>query len=340
MPPVEHSPHRSHAIRSFVELKSVGKACELPVVSDTLEKASSIANQLSENSSVQSAKHMVEESLKSLSETGTFNSIQGKVIELNSNPRVKHTLETVKEKMSGAVQQLDTLAAGGIDKVTTALPALNTPTPELMETTKDAARSYFSLATEYLASFGVAQVSLKIADKSLSVAEKTTKFLNPDAKSKEGILSITYSKLRQTRRALRAVKRAGERKSYLDKDTVARAGLVGRLASLLSVNSILKMAGLKIVVDKPGRPEVDVDDEDDQHREITDLRGDLEGYKSDEDPDYHPDNSEDDSLDSSSDSGEETDDEMSEDKEATEDKEDSDRRVPLSPATEVVEGQH
>merc|ERR1712168_381238 len=41
-------------------------------------------------------------------------------------------------------------------------------------------------------------------------------------------------------------------------------------------------------------------DSDENHRQIADLKGDLAGYKSDEDPDYHPDTE--DSID-----GEETD---------------------------------
>merc|ERR1719431_626027 len=38
------------------------------------------------------------------------------------------------------------------------------------------------------------------------------------------------------------------------------------------------------------RPEVEaVEDSDENHRQIADLKGDLAGYKSEEDPDYHPD---------------------------------------------------
>merc|ERR1719285_1257642 len=61
------------------------------------------------------------------------------------------------------------------------------------------------------------------------------------------------------------------------------------------------MFGLKIVAEKRVRPEVEaVEDSDENHRQIADLKGDLSGYKSEEDPDYHPDTE--DSID-----GEETD---------------------------------
>merc|ERR1711970_1498988 len=143
-------------------------------------------------------------------------------------------------------------------------------------------------------------MSLKLADKSLNLVEKTTKYLHPDTKDKS-MLAVTYSKLRQTRRALRVVKRAGERKRYLESDPVARVGLAGSLASMLGLNSLLDLLGLKIVAEKRVRPEVEaVEDSDENHRQIADLKGDLAGYKSEEDPDYHPDTE--DSID-----GEETD---------------------------------
>jgi len=242
MPPVEQNtvPLGHSYVVSLGELKTVGKASEIPVVSDTFKVAASYATQISENASVLSAKQYVEEGIKTLSETETFSALQ------------------------------------------------------------ETASSYFSLATDYVATFAVAQMSLKLADKSLNLVEKTTKYLHPDTKDKS-MLAVTYSKLRQTRRALRVVKRAGERKRYLESDPVARVGLAGSLASMLGLNSLLDMFGLKIVAEKRVRPEVEaVEDSDENHRQIADLKGDLAGYKSEEDPDYHPDTE--DSID-----GEETD---------------------------------
>merc|ERR1739847_222679 len=258
MPPVEQNTVPvSHAyVVSLGELKTVGKASEIPVVSDTFKVAASYASQISENSTVQSAKQYVEDGIKTISETETFSSLQGKVVEkvteINSNPKVKETLDNVKEKMSlhldtvkvkvvDTVEQLDTLAAGGIDTLTTKVPALNSPTNELYETTKETASNYFSLATEYVASFAVAQMSLKLVDRSLNLVEKTTKYLHPDTKDKS-VLAVTYSKLRQTRRALRVVK---------------RAGVVGSVASMLGLNTVLDLVGLKIVAEKKVRPVVE-----------------------------------------------------------------------------------
>jgi hypothetical protein len=301
------------SVASIGELKTVEKARELPVVKDVEKYTTDIANQIGENVHVKSAKQMVESGMKSLSENETFNSFQGKVQELNDNARVKQTLDTVKEKVGGAVGHLDTMAAGGLENLTSKLPALNTSTPELVETTKEVASNYMSLATEYLSSFTFSQIGLKLADRSLSMAEKTTKFFKADLKKdEESMLTQTYTKLRQTRRALRAIKRAGERKNHLEQDPIARTGLVGSLASMLSLNTFLGLAGLKIVAEKKTVTEEDTegDDGDDQHREISDLKGDLDGYMSEEDPDYNP---EDDSLISTDDSssGEESDDEVS-----------------------------
>merc|ERR1712172_285711 len=217
----------------------------------------------------------------------------------NVKEKMSLHLDTVKVKVVDTVEQLDTLAAGGIDTLTTKVPALNSPTNELYET----ASNYFSLATEYVASFAVAQMSLKLVDRSLNLVEKTTKYLHPDTKDKS-VLAVTYSKLRQTRRALRVVKRAGERKRYRESDPVARAGVVGSVASMLGLNTVLDLVGLKIVAEKKVRPVVEaVEDNDENHREISDLKGDLAGYKSEEDPDYHPDTE--DSIDAETDTGSE-----------------------------------
>jgi len=229
-------------------------------------------------------------------------------------------VENVKGKVASTVDQIDAIAAGAIDDLTTRMPALKEPTPELLETSKDAAMNYINLGAEYVASYGMVQVGLKIADTSLSIAEKTTKFLHSDVKD-GSMIAFAYNKMRQTRRALRTVRRAGERKSHLEKDPLAHSGLLGYISSLLSVNTILSLVGLQLVAEEESAPlavdeeestPIAIDEEesvpvanedsssinetefldiieDAQHREISDLKGDLEGYKSDEDSDYVPD---------------------------------------------------
>merc|ERR1712168_1757813 len=306
MPPTEQQtlPIGESTLKSIGDLKTVNKAIKFPVVSDTVKKASDVVTQISENAHVETARQYLQDGIKTLSETEAFTNIQGKVKELNENPRVQEVITNINLKEK--VDRLDTFAADGIESLASAVPALRAPTPQLVETAKDTANSYLYLATEYLASFSVAQISLRIAEKTLSLAEGTTDILKSDT---EGLMASTSSRIKQVRRAIRAVKRAGERKSILEKDPVARTGIVGSIASLLHMNSILGYLGLRleakenesdynddsdketiepVEVDETDDQDEPVDDGDDNHRHIADLKGDLDGYDSQEDPDYDP----------------------------------------------------
>merc|ERR1712212_1248547 len=349
MPPTEQQtlPIGESTLKSIGDLKTVNKAIKFPVVSDTVKKATDVVTQISENAHVETARQYLQDGIKTLSETEAFTNIQGKVKELNENPRVQEVITNINLK--DKVDRLDTFAADGIESLASAVPSLRAPTPQLVETAKDTANSYLYLATEYLASFSVAQISLRVAERTLSLAEDTTDMLKAD--SDDGLMASTSTKIKQVRRAIRAVKRAGERKSFLEKDPVARTGIVGSIASLLHVNTILSYLGLRLeakeedsedsevvepmevdeaedletplehvevneveaavdepAVDEPAVEEPAVeepavvvsktdeeavaeeiaDDGDDNHRHIADLKGDLEGYKSEEDPDYDP----------------------------------------------------
>merc|ERR1712168_806287 len=305
MPPTEQQtlPIGEFTLKSIGDLKTVNKAIKFPVVSDTVKKATDVVTQISENAHVETARQYLQDGIKTLSETEAFTNIQGKVKELNENPRVQEVITNINLK--DKVERLDTLAADGIESLASAVPALRAPTPQLVETAKDTANSYLYLATEYLASFSVAQISLRIAEKTLSLAECTTDILKSDT---DGLMASTSSRIKQVRRAIRAVKRAGERKSILEKDPVARTGIVGSIASLLHMNSILGYLGLRleakenesdeetiepVEVDETDDQDEPVDDGDDNHRHIADLKGDLDGYDSQEDPDYDPKRAED-----------------------------------------------
>merc|ERR1711973_986233 len=347
MPPTEQQtlPIGESTLKSIGDLKTLNKAIKFPVVSDTVKKATDVVSQISENAHVETARQYLQDGIKTLSETEAFTNIQGKVKELNENPRVQEVITNINLK--DKVDRLDTFAADGIESLASAVPSLRAPTPQLVETAKDTANSYLYLATEYFASFSVAQISLRVAERTLSLAEGTTDMLKAD--SDDGLMASTSTKIKQVRRAIRAVKRAGERKSILEKDPVARTGIVGSIVSLLHVNTILSYLGLRLEAkeedsedseviepmevdeaedvetpmehvevnemehvevneveateDKPAieEPVVEVlkteeeavaeeiaDDGDDNHRHIADLKGDLEGYKSEEDPDYDP----------------------------------------------------
>jgi len=308
MPPVEqsHVPRDPNVTRrkSITELKSVEKAMELPVVSDTLEELDKVKNTLSDYARVRSARQMVEEGMKILAE----NNMVKDGMKVLHNEKIMQTMTNVRDKVYphvyNAVEHLDDMACGGLESLTTALPALSHPTPELVESTKETARNYFSLATEYLASFTVSRIGLSVADKSLDTVEKSVKFFKPDKKD-EGVACRTYAKIRKMRRMLRALRRAGERRNYIEMDKLARAGMVGRLASFFSVNMMLHIFGLELVAVRPSRAHhvVDEIDADESHTELKDVQGNFVDYQSDEDPDYHPTEDED-SLDDSATSDE------------------------------------
>merc|ERR1712121_219060 len=360
MPPTEQQtvPLGESTIKSIGDLKTVSKAIKFPVVSDTVKAATDVVTQISENTHVETARQYLQDGIKSFSETETFNNIQGKVKELNENPRVQEVITNINLKEK--VDRLDTFAADGIESLASAVPALRAPTPQLVETAKDTANSYLYLATEYLASFSVAQISLRIAEKTLSLAEGTTDILKSDT---EGLMASTSSRIKQERRAIRAVKRAGERKSILEKDPVARTGIVGSIASLLHVNSILGYLGLRleakeneseyndsdeetiepVEVDETDDQDEPVDDGDDNHRHIADLKGDLDGYDSQEDPDYDPKRDEDveaederEDKELSEDEKEETV-EVTEDSDLSEDDKDSEDEALVEEAVEIEE---
>merc|ERR1712121_433741 len=360
MPPTEQQtvPLGESTIKSIGDLKTVSKAIKFPVVSDTVKAATDVVTQISENTHVETARQYLQDGIKSFSETETFNNIQGKVKELNENPRVQEVITNINLKEK--VDRLDTFAADGIESLASAVPALRAPTLQLVETAKDTANSYLYLATEYLASFSVAQISLGIAEKTLSLAEGTTDILKSDT---EGLMASTSSRIKQVRRAIRAVKRAGERKSILEKDPVARTGIVGSIASLLHVNSILGYLGLRleakeneseyndsdeetiepVEVDETDDQDEPVDDGDDNHRHIADLKGDLDGYDSQEDPDYDPKRDEDveaederEDKELSEDEKEETV-EVREDSDLSEDDKDSEDEALVEEAVEIEE---
>jgi len=301
MPPVEQTTVPRSPLRkmSIAELKVVEKAMEIPVVSDTINELEKVRSTLSEYAHVRTAKKMVEDGIKILTENPR---VQGGFKALNENPTIHQTVCSVRDRMyprvAHAVDQLDTMACGGIDSLTTVLPALHNSTPELVEGTKETARSYFSLATEYMASFTISRLSLSAADYSLGLAERSVKFFKPDQKDC-GFLCKTYSKIRKTRRTMRALRRAGERRGQLDMDKLSRAGFVGRLCSFMSVNFFLHAVGLELIAERSRRTDsTDAPNLADHPSDLKELQGDFSGYKSDEDPDYHPDS--DDTLDHSS----------------------------------------
>merc|ERR1711915_746440 len=78
---------------------------------------------------------------------------------------------STKEKMVSVLSYLDEKACIRLESLVTKVPALKENTPDLVENIKDCSSSYVTMATEYVASFGIVQIALKIGDKGLQLAE-------------------------------------------------------------------------------------------------------------------------------------------------------------------------
>ena len=78
----------------------------------------------------------------------------------------------VKTTLATTVDQLDTLACDGLDKLTTTIPQLNEPTQEIITNTTGEIVTVVNDVTDYVTSFSIAQWGIKTADKALDVTEK------------------------------------------------------------------------------------------------------------------------------------------------------------------------
>merc|ERR1712034_180262 len=107
-----------------------------------------------------------------------YNTIKAKVEE-NVMPHlpegmsesVQANMTSAVDHITAAVEKIDTLACGGLDQLTEKVPALKEKTPELIANSKETATSYFTLATNYMASFSLGQVAIKFVDSGLDVVE-------------------------------------------------------------------------------------------------------------------------------------------------------------------------
>jgi len=299
MPPVEATTFPSSVVPVARELKVVDKAMQLPVVSDAVSEVSKYAQNISENSHVKHAYQLMGDCLKGIAENERVMNVKEAVLPLTTkhltSMKESVLLTSVKDRVlphvAGAVHTLDNMACGGIDQLKTAVPSLSSPTPELMETAKEAAAGYLSLFTEYLSSFSLAQLSLKMADRGLVLMENAaTKIMTHEA--------AIPAYLRAIRRSVRTARRAGARRNHLHADSLSRSGIAGQIASTLHLNTLIGFLGLELVsaADKRRKDERRVttagnkDDNEDEGNLpeacVGDLTRDLGDYRSDEDPDF------------------------------------------------------
>jgi len=144
---------------------------------------------------------------------------------------LKDKAMVMQEQVGSCVDTLDNIASDGLDKLTTAVPALHTKTPELIETTKTTAISFIDTAQEVIASFKVARFGIRIVDACMSVIDPI-------------IPSAIVTKVRSVRRHLRAVRRAGAK---LDGVPCNESSLLMEMAKMLKLNFLLSFMGMQLV---------------------------------------------------------------------------------------------
>merc|ERR1712034_225202 len=169
---------RDVVVAPVTHLKIVNKAFELPLVNDTYNEVARLAAPISPF--VETVKENMEKVTRML-ESG-FITMKAKAEEKlypqlpeGTSAKIQTKLDTAKEKVASAVDNLDLLACEGLDQLTAKLPALKGATPELIEAAKDTTVSYGEYAKEYAASFSLAQIALKLGDKGLQIATDALK---------------------------------------------------------------------------------------------------------------------------------------------------------------------
>jgi len=295
MAPVEIDTIPRDVITPISYLKSVDKAFELPLVTDTYNEVSKFAQPISPyvetvkniaTPYVEKFSPMVESGFISIKTTAEENIIPQ--LPEGTTDNIKSKLDSAKEQVASAVENLDTMVCHGLDQLTTRLPALKEPTTELVETTKGTAVSYFEFAQDYVASFGISQIALKLSDKGLQVA---TDGLKATGLGKAKPIKPVVDGIEILRRYGRAVRRAGAKMAGIQPaKTIGEASVVGAVAEVLGLNFFLSVVGLQLVpaniLQKSTTGELDTTTEEETVDKLSDEK--IAGYLSDEDPDYVP----------------------------------------------------
>merc|ERR1712096_318398 len=311
MAPVELDTIPRDVITPTAYLKSVDKAFELPLVTDTYNEISKLAGPISPyvetvkniaTPYVEKISPMVESGFITIKSTAEEN-IVSKLPEGTAD-NIKSKLDSAKEQVASAVDNLDTLVCQGFDQLTTRVPALKENTTELVETTKDTAVSYFEFAQEYVASFGISQIALKLGDKGLQI---TADVLELSGLEETKPVKPVVNGIKNVRRHARAVRRAGAKLAGIKAaKTIGEASVVGAVAEVFGLNFFLSVVGLQLVpaniLQKSTTAELDTTMEEETVDKLSDEQ--IAGYKSEEDPDYVPSGATEESADDDSDAEE------------------------------------
>merc|ERR1711915_508124 len=197
---------------------------------------------------------------------------------------------STKEKVVSVLSDLDDKACIGFEDLVTKVPALKENTPDLVENIKECSSSYVSMATEYVASFGIVQIALKIGDKGLQLAEDA---IDMAGVGKSKLMEPVKRGIHKIRRDARVIRRAGAKLAYpKPARTIGEASLLGAMAELFCVNFFLSVIGLQLVPaynDASFKQSSSELIEEDESTDVLLSEEKLADYNPAEDPDFVPD---------------------------------------------------
>merc|ERR1712183_62400 len=243
-------------------LKAVIKAFELPLVTSAYNEIVTIASPLTPyvETTITTITPMVDvgiNTIKTKMEESVIPHLpEGMTGTLQSN------MTAAAGHLSAAVEKVDTFACGGIDQLTEKVPALKDATPELIETTKVTATGYFNAATDYVASFSMAQVALKMIDSGLDVVEQAFNIIGI---KDENLISSGVKTLHTTANTIRI---SGNKKAGTElAKKIEESSIVEALVEVSGLGFILGMLGFNmsktVDEDEPARIEVETKEESD-----------------------------------------------------------------------------
>merc|ERR1711990_673758 len=164
-------------------------------------------------------------------------------------------MNTTMETVTAAVEKADSYACSGIEQLTEKLPQLKDATPKLLKETKENVSSYITAATDYTASFSLAQVALKVVDAGLTAVEG---ILNKVGHGEESLVVSGVRKLHNTANTIRlsGLKKAGtEKAKKIEEGTILEA-----IIFLFGVSELMESLGLEPSKNEPETEEPVVSD--------------------------------------------------------------------------------
>merc|ERR1712055_398893 len=309
MPPVEIEsvprPVDAHA-EIGIHLKIVEKATTIPLVNDAVTAVTPIITE-----AVTAATNLHTQDREA---NTVYNTVEDLILVgiKEATPTLTESVpEVVKTTLATTVDQLDTLACDGLDKLTTTIPQLNEPTQEIITNTTGEIVTVVNDVTDYVTSFNVAQWGLKTADKALSVTEKILHTLEPSDDPDTPLSPIfslplvatvlscvkpTVATVRALRRYLRALRHGGRRLACATADVTT----IGWFLETFYINILLTtIFGIRIAplcetttVDLPlatSDKRKTLEPEDAEEETVVMLSDEkIAEYDEAQDPDYEP----------------------------------------------------